>query len=113
VKSIDTWKVFKDWLVPVIAVVIAATGTWIRFEEQSKRHEKEIADLKHRMDGYLAHSIDGFCHPEVIGALDLHFRSRWEPRVLTKSEWIEWRKQFFMLNSTLDKPVMDRSRGSR
>lgn len=74
-KAID---ILKDWAIPTAAVLVTATGAWVRMEQMAVKTERDLLDLRKELrDGRTAIST-GILDPTAHGAMDQQIRHFFE-----------------------------------
>lgn len=97
----------KDWIIPAGAVLVTATGAWVRMEHVAGEHNRRLADVETRVSRLFDVGPDGFSDPFLHSAHDLHLRHEINGRFVTKQQWDEWRRVFHQLNPDLVKPRIE------
>jgi hypothetical protein len=104
----DTLKAWlKDFIVPAGAVLVTATGAWMRMEHVASEHDRRLAQLEASVARVFSAGPDGFSDPFLHSTHDLYLRHAIEDKYVTTDQWGEWRRSFFQLNPSIISPTLD------
>jgi hypothetical protein len=104
-ERVSSW--LKDFAIPAGAVLVTATGAWMRMEYVAGDHSRRMADMEARLSRVFDIGPDGISDPFLHGAHDLYLQHAIDGRYVTVEQWREWHRSFHQLNPQLIQPRTD------
>lgn len=70
--------IIRDWAIPTAAVLITATGAWVRIEHMAAQTEGELRELREELRAGRSAAGSGVLDTTTHGAMDNHIRHFFE-----------------------------------